>query len=318
MGYLQTYLDLTDIDISKYARESTTYSSFYFFWRDELFSRCMKLFDDITDPVPPHEVEVRLFLQGHCGIDILPLDGQLTAFFGQPSGVAKYFDRKPQYSLRSPVWSKVVNVYNPQLKQFGECVVIYNDTLMNPLYDLVHHYACLLSHTEVTYVHTAVMARVPNGIPVASSEIQKNSFSAFFSKLFNGKFGFVTDLGQMGVETVGAHTNVTQGVEELWNARERILASFLSDIGIKTGINKRSNSVSDEINADTPSLLVNINDMLKAREEGFQRVNEKFHVNWSTKINDNLDYVNMFTNPRVNIEGAADYELQTKGNNRTL
>lgn len=306
-GYLQTYLDLTGINISDYARESTTYSAFYFFWRDELFSRCMKLFDDITDPVPPHEIEIRLFLQGHCGITICPKDNELTAFFGEPTGVSKYFDRKPQYCVRSPIYSGTHDVVSKE-KPNADCVVIYNNTLMNPLYDLVHHYACILAHTEVTYIHTAVIARTPNGIPVAASEIQKKSFSDFFAKLFNGKFGFVTDLGQMGVETVGAHTNVIQGVEELWNARERILASFLSDIGIKTGVNKRSNTVDDEINADTPSLLVNINDMLKAREEGFERVNKRFKVNWSTKINDNLNYINMFTDPNVNIEGAADYE----------
>ena len=306
-GYLQTYLDMTGVNITDYARESTTYSAFYFFWRDELFSRCMKLFDDITDPVPPHEVEIRLFLQGHSGIMICPKDNELTAFFGQPTGISKYFDRKPQYCVRSPIYSGVHDVVSKD-KPNADCVVIYNNTLMNPLYDLVHHYACILAHTEVTFIHTAVIARTPNGIPVAASEIQKNSFNDFFKKLFNGKFGFVTDLGQMGVETIGAHTNVTQGVEELWNARERILASFLSDIGIKTGVNKRSNTVDDEINADTPSLLVNINDMLKAREEGFKRVNERFGTKWETKINNNLDYINMFTNPRVNIEGAADYE----------
>lgn len=306
-GYLATYLDLTGINISGYARESTTYSSFYFFWRDELFSRCMKLFDDITDPVPPHEVEIRLFLQGHCGIAIHPEDNELTAFFGEPTGVSKYFDRKPRYSLRSPTWSKVVDVVDKK-KPNAPCVVIYNNTLMNPLFDLVHHYATILATTEVTYIHTAVIARTPNGIPVAASEIQKQSFATFFKNLFNGKFGFVTDLGQMGVETIGAHTNVTQGVEELWNARERILASFLSDIGIKTGINKRSNTVDDEINADTPSLLVNIKDMLKSRQEGYERVNKRFKTNWSSRINEDIDYVNMFTNPHVEIEGAADYE----------
>ena len=222
-GYLQTYLDLTGINISEYARESTTYSAFYFFWRDELFERCMKLFEDITDPIEPHEIEVRLMLQGHCGIAIHPDDNELTAFFGEPTGVGKYFDRKPQYCLRSPTYSKVVDVVTrSEKKRNAPCVVIYNNTLMNPLYDKVHHYACILAHTEVTFIHTAVIARTPNGIPVAASEIQKKSFSDFFAKLFNGKFGFVTDLGQMGVETVGAHTNVTQGVEELWNARERI------------------------------------------------------------------------------------------------
>ena len=86
-------------------------------------------------------------------------------------------------------------------------------------------------------------------------------------------------------------------MEELWNARERILASFLSDIGIKTGIDKRSNSVSDEINADTPSLLINLDDMLNSRKEGFERVNRHYGTNWTVELNDNIDYVNMFTNP---------------------
>lgn len=295
MGYLATYLDYTGIDISKFARESTTYSAFYFFWRDELFSRCMKLFEDVTDPIPPHEIEIRLFLQGHCGIAVCPNDGELTAFFGEPSGVSKYYDRKPNYCVRSPIYSRV-------LKVGSEVEVIYNDTLMNPLYDLVHHYACILAHTEVTYIHTAVNARVPNGVPVATNELQKNSFRDFFSTLFNGKFGFVTDPGQMGVEYVGAHTNITQDVEELWSARQRILADFLADIGIKTGLDKRSNSVADEVNADTPAMLVNIKDMYKSRQEGFKRVNQRFGTNWSTEINPDINYVNMFINPDVNIK----------------
>ena len=103
--YLNTYLDETDVKIAKYARENTTYSAYYFFWRDELFSRCCLLFKDITDPVPPHEVEVRLMIQGHAGIAVCPKDNELTAFFGTPSGVSKYRDRKPKYCVRSPIWS---------------------------------------------------------------------------------------------------------------------------------------------------------------------------------------------------------------------
>lgn len=310
--YLNTYLDRTDINITEYARESTTYSTFYFFWRDELFSRCMKLFKDVTDPIPPHEVEVRLMIQGHCGIAICPLDKELTAFFGTPNGVAKYRDRLPKYTVRSPIYSK-------NLKVGTDVIVVYNDTLMNPLYDLIHHYACILAHTEVTYIHTAVMARIPNGAPVAKSEIQKTSFGQFFKSLFNGKFGFVADPGDMGIEYAGAHTNITQGVVDLWTARQRILADFLADIGIKTGLDKRSNTVSDEANADTPALLVNLKDMLEAREEGFDRVNKRFGTNWSVQLNEDLDYVNMFTDPRVDItEKKENGEIQTKEDNRTL
>lgn len=286
--YLDTWLDWTTIDISKYARENTTYSAYYFYWRDELFGRVMRLFKEKTDPVPAKEIEIRLMMQGHCGI--AKYKNELTAFWGNPNGVSKYFDEKPFYTVRCPVWSD-------NLKVGKDVVVIDNNILRNPLYDMIHHYATLLAHTEVSYIGTAVNARMANGVPIATTEKQKASIKDFLGKIFNGKFDVVTDIGNMGIEYAGAHTNVTQGVEELWNARERILASFLSDIGIKTGIDKRSNSVSDEINADTPSLLINLDDMLNSRKEGFERVNKLFGTDWTVELNDNIDYVNMFTTP---------------------
>lgn len=297
--YLNQYLEYTGIDISSYARESTTYSAYYFHWRDELFARCMRLFEEKTDPIPAQEVEVRLMLRGHAGIAICPKDNELTAFFGLPCGVSKYSDRKPMYTVQSPI-------YSDTLKVGQDVEVIYNDTLANPLYDLVHHYAQLLAHTEVTYIHSAVNARIPNGVPVANSEIQKTSFGEFFKKLFNGKFGFVTDLGQLGVEYAGAHTNNQQRIEEIWTVRQRILADFLADIGVKTALDKRSNSVADEVNAETPALLINLNDMLAARQEGFDRVNSHFGTNWTVNLNKNLDYVNTFINPDINVGGQID------------
>ena len=288
MGYLATWLDWTNIDISKYARENTTYSAYYFYWRDELFSRCMRLFVEKTDPVPAKEIEIRLMMQGHCGI--APYKGELTAFWGLPNGVSKYFDEKPFYTVRCPV-------YSDNLKVGRDVEVIDNNILRNPLYDMIHHYATLLAHTEVSYIATAIQGRMANGVPIASTEKQKASIKDYLGKIFNGKFDVVTDIGNLGIEYAGAHTNVTQGVEELWNARERILASFLSDIGVKTGIDKRSNSVSDEINADTPSLLVNLDDMLNSRKEGFDRVNRHYGTNWTVELNENIDYVNMFTDP---------------------
>ena len=94
----------------------------------------------------------------------------------------------------------------------------------------------------------------------------------------------------------------------MWNARQRILADFLSDIGIKSGIDKRSNSVSDEVNADTPALLVNLDDMLDCRKEGFDRVNRHYGTNWTVELNPDIDYVNMFTDPKVDIRGEENEE----------
>lgn len=297
MGYLATWLDWTNIDISAYARENTTYSAFYFYWRDELFSRVMRLFKEQTDPVPPKEIELRLMMQGHCAI--APYKNELTAFWGLPNGVGKYFDEKPFYTVRCPV-------YSANLKIGKDCEVIDNNILRNPLFDMIHHYAIILAHTEVTYLHTAVNARSANGVPIVSTTKQKKSVKEYLGSLFNGKFDTVTDIGNLGIEYAGVHTGTEQNIEALWNARQRILSSFLSDIGVKSGIDKRSNSVSDEINADTPSLLINLNDMLDSRKEGFDRVNRHYGTNWTVELNPDINYVNMFTDP--NVEVNADVQ----------
>lgn len=292
--YLNTWLDWSTIDISQYARENSTYSAFYFYWRDELFSRVMRLFKEKTDPIPSKEVEIRLMMQGHVGIAPLKYSGktELTAFWGIPNGISKYMDEKPFYSCRCPVWSG-------NLKIGEDVIVIDNNILRNPLYDLIHHYAIILAHNEVTYIHTMVNARNANGVPIASTTKQKKSIKEFIGKVFNGQYDVVTDIGNMGIEYAGAHTGTAIGAEELWNARERILASFLSDIGVKTGLDKRSNSVVDEVNAGTPSMLINLNDMLESRKEGFDRVNKRFGTSWTVELNEDLDYVNDFVNPQV-------------------
>ena len=301
-GYLNTYLDLMPgIDITKYAMENSTYSAFYYFWRDELFGRTMRLFKEKTDPIPPKEIEIRLMLRGHCGIAIMPRDKELTAFFGTFSGVSKYFDEKPFYCVTSPIWSQT-------LKIGKDVEIIDNNILRNPLYGLIHHYAQLLAHVEVTFIDTNINARMASGIPVATTEKQKKSILDFLGKVFNGQRNVVTDIGNLGLDFVGANSNTVQPVEALWNARMRILAAFLSDIGVKSGIDKRSNTVTDEINADTPSLLINLDDMLNSRREGFERVNKRFGTSWTIELNPDINYVNDFINPDVDIKGGADNE----------
>lgn len=292
--YLNTWLDWSTIDISQYARENSTYSAFYFYWRDELFSRVMRLFKEQTDPIPTKEIEIRLMMQGHVGIAPLKYSGktELTAFWGVPNGIGKYRDELPFYSCRCPVWAG-------NLKVGDEVIVIDNNILRNPLYDMIHHYAILLAHNEVTYIHTMVNARSANGIPIASTTKQKKSIKEFIGKVFNGQYDVVTDIGNMGIDYAGAHTGTAIGADELWNARERILASFLSDIGVKTGLDKKSNSVVDEVNAGTPSMLINLKDMLASRQEGFERVNKRFGTNWTVELNEDIDYVNEFVNPDV-------------------
>ena len=48
--------------------------------------------------------------------------------------------------------------------------------------------------------------------------------------------------------------------------------------------------------------------MLDCRKEGFDRVNRHYGTNWTVELNPDIDYVNMFTDPKVDIRGEENEE----------
>lgn len=293
--FLTNFIDIDSKEgkeISKLARESCTFNAFYEFWRDELFERIMRLFvwentytleDNRVVGVKPKEIEQRLLLQGHVGISTIPGETELTAFFGNYYGVSKYMDEKPNYMVRCPVYSAS--------RTIGEdIVVIDNNSLRNPAYDLVHHYAIMLAHAEVTLVDALVNVRDAGGIPVVSTEKQKQSVAQYQGKIFNGQYGVVTDAGNLGLNYIGSDRKTAQNILDIHQIREKLLKSFYSDIGVRSAFEKRSNSVEAEVEADTSLLLLNLADMIACREKGAEAVNDMYGTSWSVHIAEEIDY----------------------------
>lgn len=280
------FLEFMDTDegrkISKLARESSTFNAGYKYWRELLFERMMRLFVwEDTGDVKPKEIEQRLLLAGHCGI--AKLKGEITAFFGSFYGVTKYLDEWKNYIVRCPIYSgsKVID---------KNVVVIDNNSIRNPAFMLVHHYAILLAHTEVTLVNCLVNARDAGGVPVVSTEKQKQSISEYQGKVFNGQYGIVTDIGNLGIEYMGADRRTNQNIMDIMETREKLIKSFYSDIGVRSAFEKRNNTVQAEVEADTSLLLLNLSDMLKCRELGAEAVNNMFGTNWRVHIAEEIDY----------------------------
>ena len=271
-------------EIFTYAKQSCTYKAYYEYWIEQLFERIMRLFVwENTDDVEPKEIEERLLLQGHCGITKILGEKELTAMFGNFYGVSKYVDDKPYYMVRCPLYSGSRTIGK-------DIVVIRNNSLKNSTYSLVHHYATLLAHNEVTLVDTLINVRDGGGIPIATTEKQKQSIIAYQSKVFNGQYGVVTDIGNLGLQYIGSDRKTHQNIMDIVTTREKILKSFYSDIGVRSAFEKRSNSVEAEVEADTSLLLLNLSDMLDSRKKGAEEVNKLFGTNWNVHIAKEIDY----------------------------
>lgn len=293
--FLENYVGFSDKGngLTKLHMQSCTYKEFYKYWLDNLFERVMRLFIwENTGEVKPKEIEQRLLLAGHCGITKLPKEKELTAMYGSFVGVTKYVDEFTKYMVHCPIYSGE--------RTIGKNVVVINNTsLRNALYPLVHHYAALLAHTEVSLSYYLVRLRENGGIPVAKTEIQKESITQYQAKVFNGQFGNITDVGSFGVDYAGTGLTNGQLLTELLDTRRELIKSFYSDIGVKSAFEKRSNTITEEVEADTSLLLINISDMIKQREEGAKMVNDMFGTNWSVHIAEEIDY---------NEENASDQE----------
>ena len=305
--FLQNYVDSDekDLTLTKLAMESSTYSAFYMYWRDELFERIMRLFvwentysleNNKVVGIKPKEIEQRLLLQGHCGITIIEGEKELTAMFGNFFGVSKYMDERPKYMVRCPIYSGERTIGQ-------DIVVIDNNSIRNPAYDLVHHYAVLLAHNEVTFIDALVNARDAGGVPIAQTEKQKQSIKAYLGKIFNGQRDIVTDIGALGIQYAGSDRKTSQNIVDIYQTRDKLLKSFYSDIGVRAAFEKRSNSVEAEVEADTSLLLLNLADMIKCRKDGAEAVNDMYGTNWSVHIAEEIDYG---TENEVKDQGGED------------
>ena len=305
MGFLNEFL-VTDEGrkITKLAKDSCTYNVKYAYWRDSLFERVMKLFVwENTGDVKPKEIEQRLILNGHCGI--ANYQGELTAFYGSFYGVTKYMDEWTNYIVRCPI-------YTAEKKIGTDVVVIDNNSLRNPTFELVHHYATMLAHTEVSLINCLINSRDSGGVPIASTEKQKASIKEYQNQIFNGKYGVVTDVGNLGITYAGSDRKTQQDLIDIMETREKLIKSFYSDIGVRSAFEKRNNTVQAEVEADTSLLLLNLADMLRCREKACEEVNKLFGTNWSVHVAKEIDYG--AENQRIQFDTSTETHVEEDNN----
>lgn len=283
--FLQDFLNTNDgKTVTKLNRESCTYSFFYNYWRDLLFERIMRLFvwDGVDDFFPTKEIETRLHLSGFTVVTN-DKKGQLSTFFGTFYGPTKYYDEFTNVTYHSPLESGTRTIGK-------DCVIINNNSLRNATFSMVHHYSTLLAHNEVTLINSMINARDAGGVPIVTTEKQKQSVTQYLNRLFNGQYGVVADSSTLGVQYAGADRHTAQSIIDLYQTRERILKSFYNDIGVRTAVEKRANVVTPEITANDGLLQLNISDMLHEREQGCERVNQMYGTNWSVRLADELQF----------------------------
>lgn len=252
------------------------------YWTEQLFAIVEKLFTWNNLDFKQKEIESRLILRGRVGIvrigkDIVPVvaDGL--------NGNTYYPDEFKYFN-----WN-TVNSKSGRGVIDKDAILIDNNALRNPTMDIVRRYALILAHTEVTLLNALINGR-SNKTIVASNQKMADSIRVYQDKIINGSNDAIVDPSFIGLNVLDQANgqNSLNYIKQLYDIRQSLLYSFYEDLGIKKNQQKRERLVSDEVEADTMLLKLNIKDMYDSRKEGCEKVNKMFGTNWTVFCN--IDY----------------------------
>ena len=267
-------------------KRSQSFTALYDFWFDWLFERCLHLYEwegPEEDGVPVHEIEAITMANG-IGFTTDKYKGKLSHFVGGYSGEpTQYIDRFTKFSVKSPVFSKI-------LKVDKEGVVLRNTASCQSMMPLCHYYAVQLAHTGVTFINVMINARDAGGKPIAGRPNQVAALEKYRTALFNGNVMPINDPGFAGVEFKDTKSTLALSPLETLECVDKLLSGFFNAIGIRSVWNKRGNQIQAEVTGSDSMLLYNLTDGLKQREIYAEGIKKLYGKTWVPKIAKELRY----------------------------
>lgn len=271
----------------------------YYYWFWKLFNFCLTIFEykNLPESLPAREIESNLMMTGHCVIfpDMADLVTCKTSLYG--------FDR--YYNPTNAIFANV-RMREKTLDIGVNCEIIYNSSLKdNVLYipsdgsmmSFIKRYSRMLADVESSMDIYMVNSRLTS-FPVASSDSVMQNLKLFFKKLKRGERGIISDdsIIQQFRSVDISRSSVHDGVNDWLVARDKILEMFFRDIGVKFYNPKKAQVSEDELQVNNQMLVISLDDMLKERQRGIEKVNKMFATNISVDISESFKIKEEVTN----------------------
>ena len=251
----------------------------YEYWRNVLINKIVRMFDikGLPDTIPATEVEKITLLTGKAGL--VPSPYGIVAVPVSPYGVGLY----PSYFPRA-IWA------TPLVEGDGvvnrDVVIIRNDSFMRGVSETIDRYARLLADIESTLAITLVNVRQPS-IAAAPDSETAYSYQAAHLAMRLGDVEAVLNRSVLDdIKTVEAIktipvTLLTDSIQ----ARDDMLAQFLSEFGVASRQNKKAPMTESEVESDMQIMTVSVIDMLESRKESYDKA-KVFGLDITVELNE--------------------------------
>lgn len=246
----------------------------------QMLNRTQSMFkwEGLPDSIPQRNLEIMLQCNGN--VCIYEYEGKLYAFTGGMGGEPDVYYNPTIYTFANPALG-----ISRELRIGTECEIIRNDSMLTGMLPLFYRYASALTETEVSIDVATVNSRLIDLVS-ASDDRTRESALKFFADLREGKPGVIAENAFLaGIKAQPYGTTGNRSITDLIELNQYQKASFWNDIGLNANYNMKRESInSGESQLNDDALLPLIDDLLRERQEGCDRVNAMYGTSMSVSL----------------------------------
>lgn len=243
----------------------------------QMLNRTQSMFryDGLPDTIPQRDMELLQQSTGYIGV--IEYRGDLYALQGGLGGEPNPYYMPTEFIVANPALdlSKTYTIDK-------DCVIIPNDSMYQGLLPIMQRYATLLVENDLTMLVADINARITTILSAGDERTQKSALQ-YLEDVEKGKLGVViepkfmeevTGLQANQYSASGTASGLLISIIEL---QQYLKGSFFMELGVKSPFNMKREALGDSENGlQDASLLPLIDDMLKQRKEGWEKVNAMF------------------------------------------
>lgn len=224
----------------------------------------------LPDSIPEYILE--RFLQTHGDVCFYKHNGSLYVFVGGVGDKPDVYYRPTRYIISNPALDLSVQ---PLIDK--ECVLMLNDTYHQGLLPLCREYATSIVETELSMNIATINSRLISAI-AASDDKTRASAEKYLQDIAEGKQGVIAETAFLeGLKVLPYTSGSNNTIMSLIELMQYQKASWYNDLGLSANYNmKREALNSSETVIDNDILLPLIDDMLKCRKAGAEKVNAMY------------------------------------------
>lgn len=261
--------------------------NFQSYWRDGKFdkgymlqsyiryylARLQSMFEykGLPDTIPQKWLEHYLLCNGNALI--VKVNDELYAAVGGHGGEPDEYYVPTKYVVANPY------LIDKTFTIGDDSVLVYNDTYAQGVLPLLQKYCGQLVENDISMNIADILARASINIS-AKDDKTKASAEVYLKRLRAGELGVMSEQAFIDGLNIREFKDVASSLIPLIEYHQYVKASLFNELGLNSNYNMKRESInSNESQLNDDMLHPLIDNMLKERREGVERINKMFGTN---------------------------------------